>query len=99
MTKTANVVARVEPTIKNKAESILAGIGIPVSTLINALYRQIIYTNGIPFSLKVPNGIQSYELMTEEELREEIETGYKEAVNGEGVPLDEAIESIRKEIK
>ena len=48
--------------------------------------------------LKVKNGIQSYELMTEEELKEEIETGYKEAINGEGVPLDEAIESIRKEI-
>ncbi len=49
--------------------------------------------------LKVKNGIQSYELMTEEELKEEIEIGYKEAINGEGVPLDAAIESIRKEIK
>ncbi len=47
--KTANVIARVEPEIKVQAEEILNKLGIPVSVVINALYHQIIYTNGIPF--------------------------------------------------
>ncbi|WP_194611719.1 type II toxin-antitoxin system RelB/DinJ family antitoxin [Clostridium vitabionis] len=30
-------------------------LGIPVSVVINSLYRQIIYRHGIPFSLTVPS--------------------------------------------
>ena len=41
-TKSANVMARVEPDIKAKAEAILARLGIPASVVINALYHQII---------------------------------------------------------
>ena len=46
--KTANVTARVQPEIKQKAEAILDQLGIPVSVLIDSLYRQIIMTNSIP---------------------------------------------------
>lgn len=52
--KTANVVARVEPAIKEQAEEIMEMLGIPVSTVINTLYRQIIMTRSIPFPLAVP---------------------------------------------
>ena len=54
MMKDATVSVRVENNIKNEAENILQSLGIPVSVLINSLYRQIIYQNGIPFSLKMP---------------------------------------------
>ena len=53
-TKTANVTARVQPEIKQKAEAILDQLGIPVSVLIDSLYRQIIMTNGIPYSFRIP---------------------------------------------
>ena len=36
--KSANVVARVEPEIKEKAEAILEALGIPASTAINMFY-------------------------------------------------------------
>ena len=52
--KTANVMARVEPEIKERAEAIMNQIGIPASVVINALYKQIIMTRSIPFSLSVP---------------------------------------------
>lgn len=52
--KTANVLARVEPEIKEKAESIMSKLGIPASVVINALYKQIIMTKSIPFSLSLP---------------------------------------------
>ena len=41
-TKTANVIARVEPDIKEQAEKIMEQLGIPTSVLINMLYKQII---------------------------------------------------------
>lgn len=48
--KTANVLARVEPDVKEKAESIMSQLGVPVSVVINMLYKQIIMTRSIPFS-------------------------------------------------
>ncbi len=52
--KTANVLARVEPDIKEKAELIMAKLGVPASVVINMLYKQIIMTKSIPFSLSIP---------------------------------------------
>ena len=53
--KTANVMARVEPSVKEQAEEIMEMLGIPVSVVINTLYKQIIMTRSIPFSLSVPD--------------------------------------------
>jgi addiction module RelB/DinJ family antitoxin len=53
-TKTANVLARVEPDIKEKAESIMAKLGVPASVVINMLYKQIVMTKSIPFPLSIP---------------------------------------------
>lgn len=52
--KTANVMARVEPQVKEQAEEIMNMLGIPVSVVINTLYKQIIMTHSIPFPLSVP---------------------------------------------
>ena len=54
-TKSANVTARVQPEIKRQAEAVLEKIGLPVSVLIDTLYRQIIMTGGVPYSLTVAN--------------------------------------------
>ena len=43
-TKSANVTARVQPEIKQKAEAILADIGLPASVLIDTLYGQFLWT-------------------------------------------------------
>ena len=44
--KDATVSARVECNVKNEAEDILQKLGVPVSVVINSLYRQIIYNQG-----------------------------------------------------
>lgn len=54
-TKTAFVRARMEPSIKKKAEAVLSQIGISPSEAINVFYRRIVTDKGIPFSLNVPN--------------------------------------------
>lgn len=49
--KTANVTARIQPEVKERAETILGELGIPVSVFIDMTYRQVIAHNGIPFQL------------------------------------------------
>ena len=46
MAKSSNVMARVEPEIKEQAEGILAQLGLPVSVVINVLCRQTPHTEG-----------------------------------------------------
>ena len=41
--KDSTVSARVENNVKIEAEEILQKLGVPVSVVINSLYRQIIY--------------------------------------------------------
>ena len=88
MMKDATVSARIDNNIKNEAEAILQQLGIPVSVVINSLYRQIIFHHGVPFSLTVPAGIRTRDTMTEEELDAMLKHSYEQSLRGEGQPLD-----------
>ena len=94
-TKSANVTARVQPEIKQQAEAILAEIGLPVSVLIDTPYRQIILTGGVPYSLSLPK-VQTRDSMTDAQFDAMMDKGYKQAKNGQTVPLDEAFSQIRE---
>ena len=48
MAKSANLYARIEPDVKEKAEDILAALGIPASNAINMFYKQIILQGELP---------------------------------------------------
>ena len=93
-TKSANVTARVQPEIKRQAESILDRIGLPVSVLIDTLYRQIIMTGGVPYSLTVPK-LPTRDGLTDEQFNQLMEKGYDQAKSGEGLSVDEAFAKIR----
>ena len=94
-TKSANVTARVQPEIKQKAEAILADIGLPVSVLIDTLYRQIIMTGGVPYSLTVPK-ISTRDTMSDAQFNAIMENGCNQAKNGQSIPVDEAFDKIRE---
>jgi DNA-damage-inducible protein J len=53
--KTAVVHARMEPQTKNKAEGVLARLGITPTEAIRVFYRQIALRGGLPFSVTIPN--------------------------------------------
>lgn len=53
-TKSADILAYVEPEVKEQAEKILSELGISASVVINMLYKQIIMTKSIPFSVALP---------------------------------------------
>ena len=66
--KSANVVARIEPEIKEQAESILAEMGISASLGINMFYHQIIRVHGLPFTPTAkPAKLKTLEEMTDKE--------------------------------
>ena len=97
-TKTANVMARVAPDVKAQAEAIMEQLGIPVSVVINSLYKQIIMTRSIPFSLTLPREPISIEEMDEKTFNTMMEKGYQQALNGESRPMEEVFADIRKKM-
>ena len=86
--KDATVSARVEFDVKNEAEAILQKLGIPVSVVINSLYRQIIYRHGVPFSLKIPR-----------ELNAKLQHSYEQSLAGEGRPFAEVFNEIERSLQ
>ena len=95
-TKTANVMARVEPDVKSQAEAIMEKLGIPASVVINSLYKQIILTKSIPFSISIPRYPISLDEMDAATFNAMMEEGYRDAIEGRTKPIDEAFEEIRK---
>ncbi len=95
--KTANVTARVQPEVKVQAENILEQLGIPVSVLIDSLYRQIILTKGIPYSLSLPS-IPTLDTMSDAEFDDMMAKSLKQAKNGQGLSLDGAFGKIKERV-
>ena len=96
-TKTANVTARVQPEIKQKAEEILDRLGVPVSVLIDSLYRQIIMTNSIPYSFSIPT-LPTRDSITAEQFDAMMSEGLKQAKAEQGMNLEDAFSKIREKL-
>ena len=54
MMKTAMVRARVEPELKNQAESVFRRLGLNATQAITIFYRQVELRDGLPFDVVVP---------------------------------------------
>ncbi len=55
MAKEATARARVDATLKEEAESILAECGLTASQGISLFYRQVVLQRGLPFPVRLPN--------------------------------------------
>ena len=55
MLQEARISSRIDASLKNEADSILAHLGIKPSQAITMFYTQIVRQRGIPFELKLPN--------------------------------------------
>ena len=94
-TRSANVMARVEPQIKEQAEGIISQLGLTASTAINMFYRQIIQERALPFKPRVitPQP-KAYDELTREEFDARMAIGYSQAINGDDVSLDDAFDGL-----
>ena len=97
-TKSANLYARIEPDVKEKAESILSTLGIPASSAINMFYKQIILQRGLPFEVKIPSARPvDISTLSEAEFNEELEKGYADMQAGRRKNAKKAFADIRKD--
>jgi len=97
--KTANVVARVEPQVKQEAEEILGQIGLSASTLINALYKQIIIQRAVPFQMVAYNRPKSLDEMSGQEIDAMLAEGLRQAKSGQGGTAESMFAEIRRRHK
>lgn len=96
--KSANLYARIEPDVKEQAESILSALGIPASNAINMFYKQIILNRGLPFEVKIPAARPAdVSELSEAELNAELEKGYADMKAGRTKPARQAFADIRKD--
>ena len=96
--KSANLYARVEPDVKERAEEILAALGIPASNAINMFYRQVILQQGLPFDVKIPRRHSlDVSRLSEEELNRELEKGYADIEAGRTRSAREVFAELRRE--
>ncbi len=96
--KSANLYARIEPDVKEQAESILSTLGIPASNAINMFYKQIILQRGLPFEVKIPSARPvNISALSEAEFHEELEKGYADVQAGRTKNVKEVFDAIRKD--
>ena len=84
MGKTATLNLRVNPDVKENAESVLAQLGIPMATAIDMYLKQISLVGGIPFSVVLPKTASTVntELMSVEEIHRKLKKGYADIEKG-----------------
>lgn len=97
--KTANVMARVEPQVKEQAEEIMDMLGIPVSVVINTLYKQIIMTRSIPFSLSVPKVPVARDELDDAAFYAMMERGLKEAKTDQSRLASDVFADLKREMQ
>ena len=98
MAKTANLYARIEPELKEQAETILAALGIPASNAITMFYKQIILQRGIPFEMKLPERkLVDMNALSQEQLNTELQKGYDDVLAGRTKPADQVFAAIRRD--
>ena len=84
MGKTATLNLRVNPEVKERAESVLAQLGIPMATAIDMYLKQISLVGGIPFSVVLPKTASTVntEIMSVEDIHRKLEKGYADIEKG-----------------
>ncbi len=96
--RTANLYARIEPDVKEQAESILSALGVSTSNAINMFYKQVILHKGLPFDVSLPREYPlNLSTMNEAELSAELDKGYADMLAGNTRLATAVFEDIRND--
>lgn len=93
--KTSNVYVRVEPEIKEQAESIFAQLGISASAAVNMFYNQVVLQQGIPFPVTTVRRSASVQEMTKDVFDQEMQKGFDAMSAGDVKPAEEVFAELR----
>ena len=99
MAKSASVYARIDPALKEQAETILSALGIPTSNAIDMFFKQIVLKKGLPFDVRLPYDEKPacMGVLSEEELNAELEKGYADILAGRTKTAKQAFAEMRKD--
>ena len=99
MSKSTNLYVRIEPDLKENAESILTQLGIPMSNAVGMFLKQVVLRRGMPFDVTLPASHPlDISMLTEDEFHAELEKGYADIKKGNLRPAGEAFASLRGEL-
>ena len=99
MGKSTNLYVRVEPDVKENAETILSQLGIPMSNAVSMFLKQVILHRGIPFDVTLPSiHPLDISMLSDEEFHADLEKGYADIEKGNVLPAKEAFTSLRGEL-
>ena len=98
MEKTATLNLRVNPAIKERAETVLQQLGIPMATAVNMYLNQIALMGGIPFAVTLPKAPPSVDAdrMTARELHAKLQGGLEDVENGRVHDAEQAFSAFRE---
>ena len=99
MSKTANVFTRVDPELKEQAESILDDLGISMSTAMGVFLKQIVLQKGLPFDIKLPKQQPiAYGALSEDEFNALMDGAAKSYASGKGISVEQFEKDFGREI-
>ena len=100
MQKTASVNTRVDPVLKEQAESVLDELGLSMATAMNLFLKQIVIHNGIPFDLRLPKAKPiAYGELTDDEFNNLMENSAKSYSDGKGISLANFEKQLSEEVE
>lgn len=90
MANTSVVYARIDTEMKERAEKVLAQLGLSPSSAIQMLYSQIILTRGLPFDVRLPERKPvAIGGLSRAELDRELQKGIDSMESGKGYTVAE----------
>ena len=95
--KEASITVRMNHWVKEEAEKRISMLGLSVSALVNALYRQIVYHGDIPEEMLELEG--EIKNSGEEEFEAMMRESFCQSEKGELIDADEAIEELKGMLK
>ena len=101
MGKTATINVRVDEADKISAEKVLKQLGMPMSTLVNLLLKQVSLTKSVPFDISLPVDAPAsvrVDGMTADEFGHMMVEAYREAQTNQGRPSNEFLAESRAKI-
>lgn len=84
MAKTEMIRARVEPDLKQDAETIFSALGLSPTEAITLFYKQVALCQGLPFAVRIPNA--------------ETPEAIRQARTGEGLTSYGSVEELMAEL-
>ena len=98
MANTSPVYARIDSTLKDNAEGILAKLGISPSGAIQMFYSMIVLRDGIPFDVRIPAPKPiAGGALSRAELDAELMKGVESLKAGKGYSADQVDAILQKE--